>query len=260
VTNHTFQDKIAIVTGASEGIGRATALGLARQGAQIVLAGRRQNILEQVAVEIHQLNRETLVIPTDVTDQTQVENLVGSTIERWGRVDVLVSNAGEYIRAPVDRLTKDDIQRSLAVNFYGGIYCILATLPHMRRQGSGHIVVVTSMDGKKGIPPDAPYAAAKYALTGFVDVVRQELHGSGIYISNILPGRVDTKMIGKLHFSWVSAKISSEQVASATLKAIEKRKPIVILPVQAVLLYYLDVFSPRLGDWVARRFRLEGWE
>jgi short-subunit dehydrogenase len=130
----------------------------------------------------------------------------------------------------------------------------------MRRQGGGHIVVVTSMDGKKGIPPDAPYAAAKYALTGFVDVVRQELHGTGVYISNVLPGRVDTKMIETLRFSWVSAKISSDQVASATLKAIEKRKPIVILPVQAMLLYYLDVISPRLGDWLARSLRLEGWE
>jgi NAD(P)-dependent dehydrogenase (short-subunit alcohol dehydrogenase family) len=260
VANHTFQDKNAIVTGASDGIGRATALALARQGAHIVLAGRRQNILEQVASEIHRLNQKTLVVSTDVTDQAQVDKLVGTTIEQWGRIDILISNAGEYIRAPVESLTKDDIQRSLAVNFYGGVYCILATLPHMRRQGGGHIVVVTSMDGKKGIPPDAPYAAAKYALTGFLDVVRQELHGTGVYISNVLPGRVDTKMIETLRFSWVSAKISSDQVASATLKAIEKRKPIVILPVQAMLLYYLDVISPRLGDWLARSLRLEGWE
>lgn len=260
MANHTFQDKNAIVTGASDGIGRATALALARQGAHIVLAGRRQNILEQVASEIHRLNQKTLVVSTDVTDQAQVDKLVGTTIEQWGRIDILISNAGEYIRAPVESLTKDDIQRSLAVNFYGGVYCILATLPHMRRQGGGHIVVVTSMDGKKGIPPDAPYAAAKYALTGFVDVVRQELHGTGVYISNVLPGRVDTKMIETLRFSWVSAKISSDQVASATLKAIEKRKPIVILPVQAMLLYYLDVISPRLGDWLARSLRLEGWE
>lgn len=260
MANHTFQDKNAIVTGASDGIGRATALALARQGAHIVLAGRRQNILEQVASEIHRLNRKTLVVSTDVTDQAQVDKLVGTAIEQWGRIDILISNAGEYIRAPVESLTKDDIQRSLAVNFYGGVYCILATLPHMRRQGGGHIVVVTSMDGKKGIPPDAPYAAAKYALNGFVDVVRQELHGTGVYISNVLPGRVDTKMIETLRFSWVSAKISSDQVASATLKAIEKRKPIVILPVQAMLLYYLDVISPRLGDWLARSLRLEGWE
>ncbi len=260
MANRLFQDKIAIVTGASDGIGRATALAIANRGTHVALAGRRRDLLDQVAGEIRKLGREAIVVPTDVTIREQVENLVHSTVEHWGRVDILISNAGEYIRAPIESMTEAEIRRSLAINFYGGVYCILATLPHMQRQRSGHIVVVTSMDGKKGIPPDAPYVAAKYALTGFVEVVRQELHDSGIYISNVLPGRVDTKMIDKLQFSWISPKISPEQVALAIIKAIEKRKPEVILPPQAILFYYLNVLSPRLGDWLARRFQLHGWE
>ena len=255
-----FLDRIAIVTGASDGIGRATALALARHGAHVALAARREAKLEHVAEEIGALHREAIVAPTDVTDIDQVNRLVESVIERWGQVDILVSNAGEYIRAPFDRLTVQDLQCSLAVNFYGGVYAILAVLPHMRRRQSGHIVVVTSMDGKKGMPKDAPYVAAKFALTGFAEVLRQELHGSGIYVSNVLPGRVDTPMIQNLRFHWISAKISPDAVARAVLYALDKHKPEVIVPRLAILLYYANVLSPSLGDYFARLFHLEGWE
>lgn len=255
-----FLDKIAIVTGASDGIGRATALALARHGAHVAIAARRQAKLEQLAEEIGAVHREALVVPTDVTDGDQVKRLVESVIERWGQVDILVSNAGQYIRATFDRLTIQDLQCSLAVNFYGGVYAILAVLPHMRRQQSGHIVVVTSMDGKKGMPQDAPYVAAKFAMTGFAEVLRQELHGTGIYVSNILPGRVDTPMIQNLRFHWISPKISPDSVARGVLVALEKHKPEVIVPPQAILLYYINVLSPSLGDYLARFFHLEGWE
>ncbi len=254
-----FQDKIAIVTGASSGIGRATALALARRGAHIALASRRESLLEQAAEQIEGLGRQALVIPTDVTQQEQVQAMVESVLSRWGKIDILVSNAGEYVRAPIDELDVDTLRHALAVNYYGGVYAILAVLPHMRAQEAGHIVVVTSMDGKKGLPPDAPYVSAKFALTGFVEVLRQELNGSGVYISNILPGRVDTALIAGLEFEWVSRKIPPEPVASAIVGAILKRKPEVIIPSQARLLYYANVLSPSLGDWIVRRFRLEGW-
>jgi short-subunit dehydrogenase len=116
------------------------------------------------------------------------------------------------------------------------------------------------MDSKKGLPLDAPYVAAKFALTGFAEVLRQELHGTGISVSTILPGRVDTPMIATLRVPWVSAKISAEAVARATLRAIRLRQPEVILPPQASLLHYLNVLSPRMGDWAARFFHLEGWD
>ena len=255
-----FLDKIAIVTGASVGIGRATALALARRGAHIVLAARRTALLEQVGGEIRSLGREALTVTTDVTDQSQVNHMVDCAIERWGQVDILVSNAGEYVRAYIDTLTVQDLQRSMAVNFYGGVYAILAVLPHMQRRGNGHIAVVTSMDGKIGMPKDAPYAAAKFAMTGFAEVLRQELKGRGIYVSNVLPGRVDTPMIQNLKVPWISAKIPPEAAARSILHAIEKREPEVILPPRAILLYYIHTFSPRLSDWFARFFHFEGWE
>lgn len=255
-----FLDKIAIVTGASSGIGRETALALARRGAHVTLASRREALLDQVAHHIEEMGRKAVVIPTDVANQGQVESMVAAVLERWGRVDMLISNAGEYVRAPLDTLTVDIIEHALAINYYGGVYATLAVLPHMRAQKYGHIVMVTSMDGKKGLPPDAPYVSAKFALTGFAEVLRQELYNSGVYVSNILPGRVDTDMIENLRFQWISKKIPPEAVAEAIVYAILKRKPEVIIPSQARLLHYINVISPSLGDWIVRRFYLQGWD
>jgi len=260
MNNDFFLNKAAIVTGASSGIGRATALELSRQGAWVALAARRGNVLIELAEEIERQGGKVLVVPTDVTIKEQVEQMVRKVLEQWGRVDILISNAGAYIQAPIVDLGPADIQRSFDVNFFGGVYCVKAVLPHMLDRKSGHIVFITSMAGKIGIVPDAPYASAKFALTGFCEVLRQELHGSGISVTNVMPGRVDTPLIDHLEFSRVTAKISPEKVAQAILVGIRKRKPIVILPPQAKLLYYINVFAPSLSDWFARILHLEGWK
>ncbi|HEX9330862.1 MAG TPA: SDR family oxidoreductase [Anaerolineales bacterium] len=257
--SNSFLNKVTIVTGASSGIGRDTALALAKLGASVALAARSGDVLLKIAEEIKRQGRNVIVIPTDVTQREQVEQMVRGVLAQWGRIDILVSNAGEYIQAPIIDLDPADIQRSLDVNFFGGVYCIKAVLPHMLNQKSGHIVVVTSMDGKIGLPPDAPYVSAKFALTGFCEVLRQELKNSGISVTNVLPGRVDTPMIDDLQFSWISPKISSETVALSIVDAIRRRRPIVIIPPQAKLLYYINVFAPLLSDRLARVFHLEGW-
>jgi NADP-dependent 3-hydroxy acid dehydrogenase YdfG len=255
-----FKDKISIVTGASSGIGRATAITLAAHGAHVALAARREQMLWQVAEEIQASGRQALVIPTDVTHQDQCNRLIQTVIDRWGRIDILVANAGEYVRSPVFDLSADKLEHSMQVNYYGAVYPVMAVLPHMRAQKSGSIVFVTSINGKKGVPPDAPYAAAKFALTGFAEVLRQELKPHGIYVSNILPGRVDTALIENLRVPLISYKISPEQVAKAIIYAIRRRKPEVITPFYNSLLVYLNYFSPTLGDWIVRTFHLEGWE
>jgi uncharacterized protein len=259
MSTNLLKDKVAIVTGASSGIGRATALALARQGACLALAARRVDALRELAAEIESHGGKAMALQADVTKRDQVERMLHEVLAQWGRVDILVSNAGEYIRAPIVELDPADLQRSLDVNFFGGVYCIKAVLPHMLAQKSGHILVVTSMDGKIGLPPDAPYVSAKFALTGFCEVLRQEVSDHGIAVTNVLPGRVDTVMIDHLRFLWISPKISPESVAHGILNAIRKRTPVVILPPQAKLLYYINVFAPRLSDRLSRLLRLEGW-
>ena len=255
-----FRHAVAVVTGASSGIGKATALALAREGARVVLAARRRAPLEQVAEEVTALGGEPLVVPTDVSQREQVEHLIDHTLETWGRVDILVANAGIYVRSPIREMRIEDLERSIAVNFYGTVYAVMAVLPHMLEQKSGHIVLVTSMDAKKGIPPDAPYVAAKFAASGFGDVLRQELHGTGVHATVVFPGRVDTPLIENLTVPWISAKIPPEAVARAILKGIRKRSPEVIVPWQARLLVFANTLSPRLADWAVRYFHLEGWE
>ena len=260
MSREAFAEQVAIITGASSGIGRATALALAREGARVVLAARRRPALDAVAREVEAMGGQALVVPTDVTDRQQVTHLITRTLDTWGQVDILIANAGVYIRKPVRELQVEDVEKSMAVNFYGALYPVLAVLPHMLQRARGHIVLVTSMDAKKGIPPDAPYVAAKFALAGFGDVLRQELHGSGVGVTVVFPGRVDTPLIANLKVPWISAKIPPETVARAILRGIRRRQPEVIVPWQARLLIYAHTLSPRFADWAVRFFHLEGWE
>ena len=253
-------DKVAIITGASSGIGRAMALALAAAGAHVALAARREPELQAVAQEIRNLGRVALVAPTDVTDQAQVSQLVARTLATFGRVDILMPSAGIYVRGRIEKLTAADFERSMAVNFQGTVNLVLAALPHLQAQRSGHVVLFSSIDGKKGVRTDAPYAASKFALAGFGDVLRQDLHGTGVGVTILFLGRVDTPFIAGRKFHWMSAPISPESVAQATLAAIRRRQAEVILPFQAHALLLANWLSPRLGDWAVRLFRLEGLE
>ncbi len=253
-------DYVAIVTGASSGIGRATALALAAEGCHVALAARTVPALEAVAGEIRSLGREALVVPTDVTRPEEVERLVKMTLERWGRVDIAVAAAGIYVRRPVIELTVADVERSMATNFYGVLHLVLAVLPPMRQQRRGHLVLISSVDGKKGVPPDTPYVVAKFAVVGLGEMLRQELREWGIHVCTVCPGRVDTPMIAHIEVPRISAKIPPQRVARAIVRAIRRRQPEVIIPIQAKLLVYLNALFPQVGDWGVRFFHLEGRE
>ena len=251
---------VAIVTGASSGIGRATAIALAKKGALLVLASRNLAALEEVAELIRWRGQMPLVIPTDVTEPAQIESMINTVLEHHGQIDILVANSGEYIRAPVEQITLPVLEKSFQVNFYGAISAILGVLPHMLTRKSGHIVLVSTMDTRLALPLDAPYTAAKAALTGFGEVMRKELRGSGVSVTNVLPGRVDTAMIEHLRFHWISKKISPEAVARSIVRAIEQKQVEVIIPFQARLLNFVNLISPGMADWIIRHFHLEGWE
>lgn len=254
-----LEAKSVVVTGASSGIGRATAIAFARRGANVVLAARSQQALEQVQQEARVWNVETLVVPTDISDREQVRALVDASLGRFGKIDVFVANAGTYFRCPVQDLTVEHVECVMAVNFYGCLYSILEVLPHMLALGEGHIVVVASVDGKKGIPPDGAYVASKFAVSGLADVLRQELHGTGVHLSTIFPGRIDTPMIADVRVPSISPKIPPERVADAIVRAVLKQKAEVLVPrLSSKTLILVNTLSPGMADRMVRRLHLGG--
>ena len=255
----TLDKHVAIITGASSGIGRAVAVAFAERGGRIALAARRSAELEETARLVTSRGGSPLVVPTDVTLHSQVETLIARVIEEWGKVDIVVGNAGQYIRSPAVQVTMDDIEGSIEVNFYGTARVVLAALPHMVDAGSGHVVLIASVDGKKGLPLDTPYVAAKFALVGFGDVMRQELKGHGIQVSTVLPGRVDTPFVEEFRFPLISKPIPPEKVARAVVKAVERNRAEVVVPAFNVLLVWAASLAPRLSDFAVRVLRLEGW-
>lgn len=183
-----FAGRTAIVTGASSGIGRATALELAVKGANVVLASRNRQRLESVADEIGGPSRQTLVIPTDVTERFSVEALVRRTVEEYDAVDILVNNAGMGLYAPIAGGSLENMRRLFDVNFFGAVHCMQAVVPYMVSQRRGHIVNVSSIAGKIAPPYMGAYAATKHALVAASDALRSELGGTGVHVSTIYPG------------------------------------------------------------------------
>lgn len=254
-----LRDKAAIVTGASSGIGRALAIELSRAGARVVLAARRVAELQALAEELKGWGGAALVVRTDVTQDGDVDGLIQQTLRTWGQIDILVANSGVYVRGPITSLTQADFEKTMDVDFFGALRPVLRALPHMLERRSGHIVLMNSLDGRRGLPIDAPYVAAKHALSGFGDVLRQDLRRTGVYVTSVYPGRVDTPMIEELRVPRISPKISAEAVARATLRGILRREAHVIVPVAGLGLWYLNVLPTWLSDWLVRTTNLRGW-
>jgi len=217
-------DSIVIVSGASTGIGRHTVLLLARGGSTVVAASRKGELLAGLEREARGLAGRVVPRSADLADPAQAEALVDGTLHEFGRIDVLVCNAGIYERRRAQETTIADVERHMALNFYGALRLILRALPHMLERRSGHIVVVSSVDGKKGLPMDAAYVASKFAVNGFMDVLRQELRGTGVWATTVCPARVDTQMIASLRVPMISAKIPPQRVARAVVRSLRTRR------------------------------------
>jgi 3-oxoacyl-[acyl-carrier protein] reductase len=199
--------RVAIVTGASRGIGRATALALARQGASVVAAARSDHAAA-VAAEIEGAGGRAMARPVDVTDQTSVERLAAATLEQFGRIDVLVSNAGITRDQLMLRLKRDDWDAVVATNLTGAFTCVQAVLRPMIRQRAGRIITISSVVGQAGNAGQANYAASKAGLIGFSKALALEVASRGITVNVVAPGLVDTDMTRAMaeaaHEGWVA--------------------------------------------------------
>lgn len=224
-----IQNKVVIITGASSGLGEATAHRLAKAGAKLMLAARRENRLKDLVSKIEQNGGTAQYQVADVTDRSQVKALAKATHQAYGRIDVLVNNAGLMPLSPLDETKVDEWDRMIDVNIKGVLYNIAAVLPVMRQQQSGHIINLSSVAGHQVFSAGAVYCATKFAVKAISEGIRQESNGQ-IRSTNISPGAVDTELTNTISHEGTaqnvnqlySVAIDPDAIARAIAFAIEQ--------------------------------------
>lgn len=200
-----------LITGASQGIGKATALLFSRQGYNLVLAARQSDRLESLAEILQKANHATLAVPTDVKDPDQVKTLVDRGIDQFGFIDVLVNNAGIYISGPAETFSLEDWHQAIDTNLWGYIHTIQALLPHFVDRGQGTIVNVCSIGGKVPIPYLVPYSTSKFAVTGLTEALHSELAPKGIHVAGIYPNLIQSNFLERAVLRGKDAKDEADR-------------------------------------------------
>jgi len=261
MTNPFYKDKVVVITGASSGIGKELGYRLAEQGAWLTLAAREVSRLEAARNECLELGGKALAVPTDVAKQSQCEALIRKTVEEYGRIDVLVNNAGISMWANFEDLKSlDMLEKIMRVNYLGSAYCTFYALPYLK-QSKGQIVGVSSLAGKNGIPTRSGYAASKHAMTGFFDSLRIELAPYGVSVTMIYPGFVTTEIRKRAFAASGEALKKSpvreneimtvEECVQIILKAMVKRKREVVMTFRGQAGLWMKLVAPGLVDRVA---------
>jgi short-subunit dehydrogenase len=259
MSEDSFRGRVAIVTGASSGIGRALALQLAGQGAKVVLAARRAELLEEAAAACRATGGEALAVPTDVADEAQCRALVERTVAAFGGLDLLVDNAGLAVIARLEDYANLGLFRHvLDVNFYGAVHCTYHALPHLIRS-RGRIVAISSLGGKMPAPYNSAYIASKFALHGFFDSLRIEMAKYGVSVTIVCPFWVVTGFheaqldkAGVPHGPrgraiYTPKMMSADRCAEITLRAARRRRREVLMG-PAGLVAWLRLLAPGLID------------
>ncbi len=224
-----IQNKVIIITGASSGLGEATALRLAKNGAKLMLAARREERLKELVSKIERDGGTAKYQVTDVTERSQVEALVTATQEAYDRVDVLINNAGLMPLSPLDETKVEEWDKMIDVNIKGVLYGVAAVLPIMRSQKAGHIINLSSVAGHKVFPAGAVYCATKFAVKAISEGIRLESNGE-IRSTNISPGVVDTELTNSISDEGTaktveqmySVAIDADAIARAITYAVEQ--------------------------------------
>ena len=256
--NSHFHEKVVIVTGASSGIGKETALAFGRAGARVVMVARRGELLRQIAGENPQLQLRPL--PADITQSDAANEIVATTLREFGRIDILVNNAGLGQRGPFAELNFDDARRVMDINFFALLRCTQAVVPVLRRQGAGQIVNISSIVGVIATPQNSIYCASKFAVRALSDSLRLELRSAGIDVITILPGHTNTPFFANQirtdnrpsRFSSMPSQ-SPAHVAAVILRACRYRRREVVLTVPGIVGYWAKRLCPGFVDWCLGR-------
>jgi NAD(P)-dependent dehydrogenase (short-subunit alcohol dehydrogenase family) len=255
-----FDGKTVLITGASSGIGRETALAFARAGANVVLVARHAAALAKVAARARAAGVVALVVATDVSNPVAVRACLRKAVARFGQVDIVVNNAGIMLPSTVEALDPADLQRMLDVNLFGALHVMQAAVRQMRRQpGGGHIVNVASLAGRRGFSPIGGYSASKFALIGLTEALRTELVGEKVGISLVLPGVVETPMLDLANAHpdsaglWPKAlNLPTDWVVWAIFAAARLKLAEVAVPPGGALIEKLAALAPGATDVVLR--------
>ena len=188
----TYRGRVAIITGGSRGLGLLMARRLKEQGARLVLLARNKEELRRAEDELDDGSGTVRAIVCDVTERQHVQHAVEAAFQRFGRIDVLINNAGIIQVGPIEHMTYGDFQLAMNVHFWGALHCTEAVLPHMRRHRSGRIINIASIGGLVAVPHLAPYSASKFALVGYSNAVRAEVAKYGIRVTTVCPGLMRT--------------------------------------------------------------------
>jgi short-subunit dehydrogenase len=252
-----MRNKVIIITGASSGIGKALAAECAARGAKLSLGARNSEQLKVNSEKLIQFDGEVLITTTDVTNELDCKNLVDRTIERFGKIDVLINNAGISMRALFEDVDLKVIHRLMDTNFWGAVYCSKYALPYLLKS-KGSLVGVSSVAGFKGLPGRTGYSASKFAMHGFLDVVRMENMKKGLHVLLACPGftasNIRNLSLTKDGTSQGETPLNEEQLMSAEevakhiCNAIEKRKRTLILTTEGKMTVLLNKFFPAFMD------------
>lgn len=254
-----LQGKVVVVTGASSGIGREIALQLGRRKACVALLARRKDRLEATAQQIVSGGGKAFVVVADIGIETAVQEAIQQVAEHFGRIDVLINNAGSGLLATVEETTPEQMERVMRTNFWGTYYGIRSVLPLMNKQGSGQIITIASMSGRRGAPLKAAYCASKFAQIGLVESLRMELRGTGILCTLIFPGATETEFLEAManpsgrEAKYYGAMQKPQEVAEAVIQSIGRSKPEIITQKHGRIQVILNAAAPALADWLVSR-------
>ena len=256
-----FKNKVVLITGASSGIGKQTAIEFAKLGSSIILVARRKNKLEQVENELKQFNVNTLVCACDVSKKDQVEELSKIVLQKFDSIDILVNNAGFAIYGSVSDLSIDEIESQMETNYFGMIYCVKNFLPLMLKKKSGHIVNVASVGASFSVPGVSSYCATKFAMLGFSEGLKHELYGTGVGLTVVSPIMVRTPLFEHPSFTNFSkfstgVSLSSETVAKTIIKASNSSRLEIVVPsVVRAVIWFKQTFPFLINPIIGRIFR-----
>jgi hypothetical protein len=246
----SVKDKVVIITGSSSGIGKETAILFAMNGAITILTARSKDLLLNVHNQIQNLGGKSLVVPADITKKTDLNYLINTAISEYGKIDILINNAGIGLYGNLIDNKFPDIEQLINVNVKSLIFCSALVIPIMMRQGYGQIINISSGLGKYAIPKMAAYCATKYAVQGFSDSLRMELKRYGISVITICPTTTETNFFKNMPSGQIKPGnpfiMSPEKVAQIILKAAIKDKPEVVISFSGKLLNFINKLMPRL--------------